>query len=123
MDNFAAAAGKFYTLSLQTIDNTDVKIVLEFQNNSGESFYGEDGLIAPGMRFYLVGTVPAPTGTLPRVVTQDHKTQLIINVESLAHAYNVIPDLNTAMNVLNVVDIGIAPWTPRGSENHSVYNW
>ena len=118
------STAKFYTLSLQTPDATDVKIVLEFQNNSGESFYGENGLIAPGMRFYLVGTVTAPTtGDLRRVVTQDYKTQLIINVESLMHAYNVIPDLNAAMTSLKVVDIGVAPWTKKAEESHPVYNW
>lgn len=127
----ADANDKFYTLSLQTHAKTEVKVVLEFQNNSGESFYGENGLIAPDMRFYLVGTVAPPTekggSPLPeneqRVVTQDEKTQLVINVESLKHAYNVIPDLNTAKNVLKVVDIGVAPWTPRGNEDHNVYNW
>ena len=120
-------ANKFYTLSLQTLDNTEVKIVLEFQNNSGESFYGVDGIIAPGMRFYLVGTVevPDPLPSSPwRVVTQDCKTQLVINVESLKYAYNVIPDLNTAKNVLKVVDIGVKKWASRGNpETHNVYNW
>lgn len=124
MENFANANDKFYTLSLQTRDNVDVNIVLEFQNNSGESFYGVNGLIAPGMRFYLVGTIKKPTtGGLPRVVTQDCKTQLIINVKSLQCAYNVIPDLNTAKTVLNVVDIAVAPWTDRGFKDHNVYNW
>lgn len=124
VENIASASDKFYTLSLQTPDAKEVKIVLEFENNSGESFYGENGLIAPGMRFYLVGTVTAPTeGELLRVVTQDHKTQLVINVESLQHAYNVIPDLNTALNELKIVDIGVAPWTDRGAENHPVFNW
>lgn len=124
MDNFASASDKFYTLSLQTRDNVDVNIVLEFQNNSGESFYGVNGLIAPGMHFYLVGTIKNPTtGGLPRVVTQDCKTQLIINVKSLQYAYNVIPDLNTAKTVLNVVDIAVAPWTDRGFKDHNVYNW
>lgn len=129
-------AVKFYTLSLQTIDaatsNTDapVKIVLEFQNNSDESFYGVDGIIAPGMRFYLVGTVAAPTekggSSLPeneqRVVTQDEKTQLVINVESLKYAYNVIPDLNTAKNVLNVEYIGVKKWEVV-EQRREVYNW
>lgn len=128
----ADANDKFYTLSLQTHAKTEVKVVLEFQNNSGESFYGENGLIAPDMRFYLVGTVAPPTekggSPLPeneqRVVTQDEKTQLVINVESLKHAYNVIPDLNTAKNVLKVVDIGVKKWASRGNpETHNVYNW
>lgn len=128
----ADANDKFYTLSLQTHAKTEVKVVLEFQNNSGESFYGENGLIAPDMRFYLVGTVAPPTekggSPLPeneqRVVTQDEKTQLVINVESLKHAYNVIPDLNTAKNVLKVVDIGVKKWAPRDNpETHNVYNW
>ena len=131
VENIAAASDKFYTLSLQTPNAKEVKIVLEFENNSGESFYGENGLIAPDMRFYLVGTVAPPTekggSSLPenerRVVTQDEKTQLVINVESLKHAYNVIPDLNTALNELKIVDIGVAPWTDRGAENHPVFNW
>lgn len=119
----APAADKFYTLSLQTPDNSPVHIILEFQNNSGEPFYGENGIVAPGMRFYLIGTVTVPTGELHSVVTQDYRTQLTINVESLQHAYNIIPDLNTAKNVLNVVDIGIRQWKQGSTSPKNVYNW
>lgn len=116
------ATGTCYTLSLQTRDGDDVPIILEFLNNSGEPFYGIGGVVAPGMRFYLVGTVtaPSPTGA---VVVQDCKTQLVVNIASLANAYNVIPPLQTAQSGLTVVNVGIRQWTNVGTVSHPVYNW
>ena len=114
--------GTCYTLSLQTRAGDDVPIVLEFLNNSGEPFYGIGGVVAPGMRFYLVGTVtaPSPPGA---VVVQDCKTQLVVNIASLANAYNVIPPLQTAQSGLTVVNVGIRQWTNVGTVSHPVYNW
>ena len=40
----------------------DVSICLEFLNNSGSDFYGKDGLILNGQKFYLVGKLTM-TGT------------------------------------------------------------
>lgn len=88
------------TLSLQTYDDEEVYIALEFENQSGDSFHGIDGLVYPGTRFYLVGSInPAGVGTgaaAGRVFTQDYTTTVELKVASLAKAYNVLPDLLSA---------------------------
>lgn len=121
---FPVGTGTFYTLSLQTREDESVTVILEFQNNSGEPFYGKDGVVAPGMRFYLVGIIAVPGSGTPRcVVVQDHKSQFIANVASLANAYNVIPDLQNAANTIQVVNVGIRQWVQAGNQEHPVFNW
>jgi hypothetical protein len=98
------------TLVLQTYDigegndrkgAEEVTIVMEFMNNSGQKFYGKDCVIYPDTKFYLIGKIKpseaAPSSETPeakgRVFTQDHVTTVSTKVESLANAYNVLPDL------------------------------
>lgn len=123
-DAASDAATHFYSLSLQTPDEKPVRIVLELINNSGESFVGINGIIPDGTKFYLVGTVTAPDGPTPQVITRDHLATLGIKVRSLANAYNVIPDLKTAVGSLEVVNVGVRQWSQVGEDdNHPVYNW
>lgn len=89
-----------YTLLLQTNDGEEVPVVLEFRNDSGYTFEGVGGLIYPDTKFYLVAKVnPADAvgnGTEDfrlRVFTQDRVTTMSMKVESLAKAYNVLPNL------------------------------
>lgn len=46
---------------------SDVNVCLEFENNSGTDFYGKDGLILAGQKFYLVGklTMTGQTNPIP----------------------------------------------------------
>ena len=87
------------TLVLQSKEtNDEVKIVLEFQNNSGYDFYGvNNGLVYRGTKFYMTGSVKRPASPKEdkekRVFTQDYTTTLSVKVESLKKAYNVLPDL------------------------------
>ena len=98
------------TLVLQTYDTgegndrkgaEDVTIVMEFQNNSGQSFSGKDCVIYPGTKFYMIGKIKPsettstnePAEAKGRVFTQDHVTTVNTKVSSLANAYNVLPDL------------------------------
>ena len=98
------------TLVLQTYDTgegndrkgaEDVNIVMEFQNNSRQTFYGKNCVIYPDTKFYLVGQIKPSEATTSsetseakgRVFTQDHVTTVNTKVESLANAYNVLPDL------------------------------
>ena len=121
----------FYTIVFPTpLDpSAPLKLVLEFENQSSTSFVGYDnGMIHPGTKFYLVGEfTPTYVSTDPvymkRVFTKDYMTTLGIEIQSLENAYNIVPDLNTAKNVLKVVDIGVKKWTSRGNEPHPVYNW
>ena len=93
-------AGTANTLVFHSYDNPnkDIKIVLEFENKSGQKFEGHDGTVYPGTKFYLIGEVipkngDGDSGLKNRVFTQDHITKVSIIVESLENAYNVMPDL------------------------------
>lgn len=100
----------FHTLLLQSLDKKagsdvgDVTIALELENNSGQNFHGEDGIIYKDTRFYLMGKITPDAGRTDatgeestdvkkRVFTQDHTTVVNMKVSSLAHAYNVLPNI------------------------------
>lgn len=93
--------GKFTvnTLVLQTYDGEKVPIVLEFENKTGQSFTGKDGIIYPDTKFYLIAQIDPASGsnsnaeTQGRVFTQDYTTTMTMNVTSLANAYSCMPDL------------------------------
>lgn len=87
------------TLVLQSYTGRSLKLVLEFENNSGQDFYGYNGTVYRGTKFYLVGeVVPTIVENNPevcdnRVFTQDYITTVNVTVTSLAKAYNVLPNL------------------------------
>ena len=98
------------TLVLQTYDTgegdekdqaEEVIIALEFRNDSGVEFRGKGGVIYPGTKFYLMGKIDptqgSTTNTAPeaqgRVFTKDFVTTVSTKVESLANAYNVLPNI------------------------------
>lgn len=128
------ATDAVHTLLLQSLDGEDETIILEFENNckdgdnNGVTFKGIDGLINPGTKFYLIGTILKPTEEegkdyTKRVFTQDYITSANITIESLSHAYNAVPDLYyDALTSFHVVNIDIKPWS-ESSTSHSVYNW
>lgn len=93
-----------HTLSLQTPDDKDVYFCLELQNNTGTTFYGADGRVLPGRKFYMVGKLSMPPQ--PRshnsVFVQDHLTTVDCTIHSLDGAYNAIPDLGLPQLVLGV---------------------
>lgn len=101
-----------YTLVLEDLveaavsDKTQasvVNIALEFENNSGQSFYGQDGLVPANAKFYLVGQlnlnadrgVTDATGRTS-VFSQDYTTTATFTISSLENAYNGIPDLRAS---------------------------
>ena len=101
------SSAAFSTLTYQSKDGSPVSLALEFENNTTQTFRGVNGYVYPGTKFYLVGTIdPATgtatgTGTIPtdaagRVFTKRFITQAVLNVSSLEHAYNVVPDLLSA---------------------------
>lgn len=101
------------TLVLQSYDGKvvnektvgeEVTIILEFLNNSGQKFKGKGGVIYEGTKFYLIGKInpgdtnisagdDVPDEVRKRVFTQDYVTMISTKVETLANAYNVLPDL------------------------------
>lgn len=110
------AAGHNYTLALETAENQDVYVVLEFVN-SGDDFMGIDGVVKKGCKFYMVGKLTPgnvdTSGTITgkKVFKQDYTT--IANFTfgagtadadhdgdsdtpgGFANAYTTIPDLRT----------------------------
>ena len=85
------------TLVLQTCDGEEVTLILEFQNNSGSAFRGLNGVVYPGTRFYLIGSIEPKASPVAdyekRVFTQDYTTKITATAASLANAYNVMPDI------------------------------
>ena len=117
-----------YTLVFQSKDEKPIDIVLEFQNNSDVDFAGyEGGIVYRGTKFYLIGQawpfVEEEGDIKHRVFTQDHKTELTLQIESLKNAYNVIPNLKTAQYSIKVTNVAVKQWSPQGSENRELYNW
>lgn len=100
-----ASSGPFETLALQNEDGKDVTIMLELENRSDKNFKGEDGIVYKGTKFYLTGQVKLSGGSdtsvsasekddvKKRVFTQDHTTTVTMKVQTLAHAYNVMPNI------------------------------
>lgn len=82
------------SLALQSGTGTTVNFALELTNNTGAAFTGVDGIVPNGGRFYLVGKLVPEAGTANNLVfKQDYTTTAKVNITSLAHAYNCIPDL------------------------------
>ena len=84
------------TLVLETAGKGGEKVnfALEFTNNSGQAFYGKDGLVPVGGKFYLVGQLSAD-GSHAKVFEKDHYTKATVTINSLKNAYNCIPDLRS----------------------------
>lgn len=109
-----------YTLVLDNKDTSskgatqsNVNVVIELENNAAD-FYGADGLIPQGSKFYLAGTldltasgVTKPNGsTVDHVFVKDHTTVANFTIKNLKKAYNCIPDLRTSkINVGLAVDL------------------
>lgn len=129
-----AVQAPVHTLLLQSLDGEDETIILEFENNckdsenKGIAFKGMDGIINPGTKFYLIGTILKPAEEAgkdytKRVFTQDYITTAKIEIGSLARAYNAVPDLYfNALSSFEVVGVDIKPWSDKAM-SHSVYNW
>lgn len=73
IDVTTTLTGANYTLVFDNYCATEVKdvnICLEFLNNSGQNFYGRDGLILAGQKFYLVGKLKASERTADNPFTR-----------------------------------------------------
>jgi hypothetical protein len=77
-----------------------VNFAVELQNNSGKDFVSNHGLVPAGCKFYLIGKInmDATSGVtavegINQIFLQDYYTTVNATVNSLAGAYNVIPDL------------------------------
>lgn len=108
-----------YTLVLDNKDTSsesatqsNVNVVIELENNAAD-FYGAEGLIPNGSKFYLAGTLDLSKNsqtedgtTLDHVFIKDHTTIANFTIVDLKKAYNSIPDLRTSkINVGLAVDL------------------
>lgn len=105
----ANASNANYTLVFDnySTDKKPVFVTIELENNSNKNFYGKDGIILKGTKFYLVGKLDATENTeFDRVFVQDHITTANFTIKDLKKAYNCIPDLRTSgINVGLAVDL------------------
>ena len=93
----------FRTLVLQSVAYEDVYFCLELRNDSGNSFYGLDGKIEKGQKFYLTGKMTMPDNpSETSVIVQDHITYLSCTVSSLEAARVTVPDLGMPQFSLGV---------------------
>lgn len=113
-ESAAPTAGN-YTLVFDNKNaaKNDVFVTIELTNNSDMNFYGQDGIILKGAKFYLVGKL-TPNATegvtnpnnFDRVFVQDYVTTANFKIKDLKRAYNCIPDLRTSgINVGLAVDL------------------
>lgn len=111
--NVNGTAKPNYTLVLDNKDNSGatsqnkVYITIELENNASD-FFGADGLIPKGSKFYMVGKLDPKdkSETLDHVFVKDHTTIANFTIQSLKKAYNHIPDMRTSkINVGLAVDL------------------
>lgn len=86
-----------------------VYVVLEFENNTGVDFYGKEGMVPKGGKFYLVGKLDMNTVSdtnkngCNHIFVQDRTTVANFTIKDLKDAYNNIPDLRSTS-----VSVGLA---------------
>lgn len=91
-----------------TSEQSVVNIAVELKNNTGQDFYGKDGIVPNGGKFYLVGQLNPTSETLAGVTDvsvflKDYTTTATVKISSLQSAYNTIPDLRA-----NEMELGLS---------------
>lgn len=101
-----AAEGVNYTMVLDNAivtsasEQQKVNIAVELTNNSGVDFYGANGLVPAGAKFYMVAQLDPTsnngvTNDVNRVFLKDYTTTANLTIGSLKGAYVTIPDLRS----------------------------
>ena len=87
-------------LTVESEKHQNIPVAIEFQNNSGNDFYGHDGdKIVAGGKFYLFAVlkysdaVNSGTDPLESIFVQDHVTTVSFSVNTLEEAYSTIPEM------------------------------
>lgn len=116
--NYTLVFDNYFNSQSPTTSQEAVNIAIELENNSDAEFYGVDGKIAKGQKFYLIGKLDPNenTGTITnnsiswteedksniparevtRVFIQDYTTKANFTINSLKNAYVTIPDLRAS---------------------------
>lgn len=99
----SSSTASFSCLSFQTPKDEDVYFCLELENNTGSDFYGAEGRILDGQKFYLVGELILPASrAVDYAFMQYHKTTASFEIHSLENAYTSIPDLKNPQLYMGV---------------------
>ena len=109
-----------HTLVLQSKMDENVDIYLEFKNNSDHDITTLTGLVPPGCKLYLAGTLTLTTGQ-HYVFEQDKVTTFIATISDLKNASNVVPSMEVGQPF--AVQVAIKEWDEISTEDHDLYNW
>ena len=109
--NYTLVFDSWKSTTTENSSQADILMAIELENNSNSDFYGVDGIILKGQKFYLVAKLGVNSGTGPitwpnetyrypksstqRVFMQDYTTTAKLNIKSLKNAYSTIPDLRS----------------------------
>ena len=111
-----------HTLVLQSFEDEPVNIYFEFKNNSNHDIVTQTGVVPPGCKLYLPGTInPDPANNEHHVFEQDHVTTLIATISDLKNACNVVPAMDVVQSF--TAQVAIKNWINISSEDHDLYNW
>lgn len=86
------------TLVLETVQNKNVRMAVEFMN-TGDDFLGVDSVLIPkDTHFYIIAELPASSATHTdnKVFKQDFVTKVNLTLNTVKQAYNVVPDLRSS---------------------------
>ena len=109
-----------HTLVLQSKEDENVDIYLEFKNNSDHDITTLTGLVPPGCKLYLSGSLTLTTGQ-HYVFEQDKVTTFIATISDLKNASNVVPSMEVGQPF--AVQVAIKEWDEISTEDHDLYNW
>ena len=109
-----------HTLVLPSREDENVNIYLEFKNNSDHDISTLTGLVPPGCKLYLAGTITLETGQ-HYVFEQDKYTTFTATIRDLKNACNVVPSMDVGLTF--TVQVAIKEWEEISTENHDLYNW
>ena len=109
-----------HTLVLQSKEDENVDIYLEFKNNSDHDITTLTGLVPPGCKLYLSGSLTLTTGQ-HYVFEQDKVTTFIATISDLKNASNVVPSMEVGQPFS--VQVAIKEWEEISTEDHDLYNW
>ena len=109
-----------HTLVLQSVQGDPVDIYLEFKNNSDHDITTLTGLVPPGCKLYLAGTITLGTGQ-SYVFEQDKITTFVATISDLTKASNVVPTMDVGRSFS--VQVAVKEWVPISIEDHPIFNW
>ena len=110
-----------HTLVLPSKTDENVNIYLEFKNNSDHDITTLTGLVPPGCKLYLAGTITLAQGTQHYVFEQDKVTTFVATIADLKNACNVVPSMDVGIPF--TVQVAVKDWDNILTDDHPIFNW